>query len=317
MHRASARSFFLNKRKLPIRKSTNIVDSVPGGRLVAKYAALGDVMKNVNLINLIACVGIGEKLATATGVAFSRESSGIDFREFAANAFSEEQGMAWRRSFELLGTECSHLGLMASAKTCAKIVELASQDARYGDMARLNEELRIRLQDELGSVLCFSVALGRQELVKNDDLFGANVAKAFPTASFDIKEAGQCMAFERWVAAVFHLMRVAEIATVTIGERIGYSSHKKGFGEVLKYMDSQLSIARSDYARASELFKGDIEFLSDVSAQMHSVNQAWRQRVSHLDKKYSEEEAMRIWDATKGLMQSLATKVTEGTEDST
>lgn len=46
--------------------------------------------------------------------------------------------------------------------------------------------------------------------------------------------------------------------------------------------------------------------------KMHAVNQAWRQQVAHMDKKYTEEEAQRIWEATKGLMQHLATNLTKG-----
>ena len=46
---------------------------------------------------------------------------------------------------------------------------------------------------------------------------------------------------------------------------------------------------------------------------MHAVNQAWRQRVAHLDRKYTEEEALRIWSATKVLMEHLAEKLAEET----
>jgi len=41
---------------------------------------------------------------------------------------------------------------------------------------------------------------------------------------------------------------------------------------------------------------------------MHAVNDAWRKHVAHMDRKYTEEEAMRIWDTTRVLMQQLTTK---------
>jgi len=76
-------------------------------------------------------------------------------------------------------------------------------------------------------------------------------------------------------------------------------------------MDTNLRKIREDYKNSNPLFKGDVEFLAGVTAQMHSVNQAWRQRVAHMDSKYTEEEAFRIWEATKGLMNQLAGKLTE------
>ena len=104
---------------------------------------------------------------------------------------------------------------------------------------------------------------------------------------------------------------MAEIAAVTIGRRVGYDSPREGFGEVLNYLDNGLRQVRESYQSANPRFKGDVEFLSVVSALGHSVNQAWRQRVSHMDRQYTEEEATRIWAATQGLMQQLATKLSE------
>jgi hypothetical protein len=42
--------------------------------------------------------------------------------------------------------------------------------------------------------------------------FGNEVAVAFPSATYDIREASNCFALERWPACVFHLMRTLEIA---------------------------------------------------------------------------------------------------------
>ena len=42
------------------------------------------------------------------------------------------------------------------------------------------------------------------------------------------------------------------------------------------------------------LFKGDAEFLGGVAAHMRDVNLAWRRRVAHIERNYTEEEAQRI-----------------------
>jgi hypothetical protein len=204
------------------------------------------------------------------------------------------------------------LDMPMTSHTASKFVDvLTNNKSTYSDYIELVEELENRLHDELKIRVFYSIERNKEPFLSDEALFGENVLKAFPSAAFDIQESAKCLAFERWTSAVFHLSRISEIALVSIGERVGFQSHKPGFGEVLKYMDNQLEKARKDYNNASPLFKGDVEFLSSVTAQMHAVNQAWRQRVAHLDKKYTEEEAMRIWHSTKGLMEQVAEKLSE------
>ena len=105
--------------------------------------------------------------------------------------------------------------------------------------------------------------------------FGEQVDISFPSIAWDIEEAARCLAFDRWTAAVFHLSRVAEIATVTISKRVGYKDFKEGFSAALKYLDCELKRAREDYKNADSRIKGDRAFLSSVSAQMRAVNNAW------------------------------------------
>ena len=48
--------------------------------------------------------------------------------------------------------------------------------------------------------------------------FGDAVFDAFPSARFDIPEAGTCLAVGCNVAAAFHLMRVAEVGMRELGK---------------------------------------------------------------------------------------------------
>ncbi len=218
----------------------------------------------------------------------------------------------YKKAISLIRLECKALGFKASAKTVDRMQQILDDPSKnLPDWVTVCEELSGRIRDEMEMTHFLSVREDEWQYLTESEPFGKQVATAFPSAIFDLQEAAKCRAFERWTAVVFHLSRVAEIAMVSIGERVGYKSPKPGFGEVLKYMDNQLKKAREDHSNANPLFRGDLEFLSGVTAQMHAVNQAWRAKVSHLDKKYPEEEALRIWDATKGLMQNLSTKLKE------
>jgi hypothetical protein len=49
----------------------------------------------------------------------------------------------------------------------------------------------------------------------------------FPEAIYDAREAGNCFAFERFTAAVYHLMRVAEYGLVSVAASAGVAEDKR------------------------------------------------------------------------------------------
>jgi hypothetical protein len=73
-----------------------------------------------------------------------------------------------------------------------------------------------------------------------DGLLGTTINRilpaieSFPDAAYDLKEAGNCFAFERFTACVYHLMRVAEFGLVSVAQSIGVDEEKinKGWGRV-------------------------------------------------------------------------------------
>mgnify|MGYP001585324592 CR=1 FL=1 len=77
-----------------------------------------------------------------------------------------------------------------------------------------------RLSDEVESYRFFYVEKDRQQYLANENLFGEQVAKAFPSAEADIQDAGRCLAFNRWTASVFHSMRVLEIGLNALAKEL-------------------------------------------------------------------------------------------------
>lgn len=279
--------------------------------MYSKYITLGEIVKRFEPKLSVLCIELS-KLAGSSG-AFSAiyQSKPPDQRqEFIAipSDFIEPFSQLAKGIYE----ECQKVGLPFSAICADRLVAyLSSINTNTTGFHSRCLELLQRIEDELSGSLLFSIPVDEQRLITESHLFGEKVSTAFPSAVFDIEEAGKCIAFERWTAVVFHLSRIAEIALVQICKRVGYNNPKPGFGDALKYMDSSLKKAREDYTNADPLFKNDIEYLSSVTAQMHAVNQAWRQRVSHLDRKYTKEEVLRIWTATRALIQQLADKLSE------
>jgi hypothetical protein len=60
------------------------------------------------------------------------------------------------------------------------------------------------------------------------------VIRRFPKTATEIEECSKCYACDRFGAAVFHIMLVAEAGAVELGKVIGVTSHRPGFGSTVK-----------------------------------------------------------------------------------
>lgn len=210
-------------------------------------------------------------------------------------------------------TLCQALGFtgpLQYAERSKKTVD--SGCCTWAELATVSTELHSRIIDEFAGLVFmwidepeFYYPLDKS---KSHDLFGEKVGSQFKRASIDIDEAGACYATGRYTACVFHLMRVAEAGLNAIAKRVRYDDPRPVWEGVLNYIDKQL---RTNYDEMNALFKGDVEFLSGIASHMHDVNLAWRRRVAHVERSYTKEEAKRIFEATKGLMQHVAEKLSE------
>ena len=75
---------------------------------------------------------------------------------------------------------------------------------------------------------------------------------------------------------------------------------------LITYLEGQQAKKHAEHDTA---VKGDLEFLAGVAAHGQSVVNAWRNRVAHIERAYSEEEAERILLATQVFMSHLAQKL--------
>jgi hypothetical protein len=217
-----------------------------------------------------------------------------------------------------LRAEAERLGLLATVAQADRIEHYvrswfdrstSSTPASFNftTLGQMASDLHVRVIDELEARLCFILPVDRRPWF--DALqFAEVVAEHFPSSIADMEEAGKCYALGRNTACVFHLMRVTEAGLIAIARRIEFPDDRPMWEPVVKFIDAQL---KKNYAEMSAVFKGDVEFLSGIAAQMHAVNLAWRRRVAHVESSYDDGQAKRIFDATKGLMEHIAAKLSE------
>lgn len=133
-------------------------------------------------------------------------------------------------------------------------------------------------------------------------LFGDAVNDRFIEAAEDIEDAGRCLAFGQGTAAVMHLMRVAEVGLKSLAQalKIPYAPSWESY---LNQIQTKIG---ANHKTKSTKWKKSEKFFRDVSGDLITIKQAWRNPTMHVDRKYYPDEAEVIFGAVRTLMQTLA-----------
>jgi hypothetical protein len=133
-------------------------------------------------------------------------------------------------------------------------------------------------------------------------LFGKGVNDRFPLAIDDIEEAGKCLALGRGTACVLHTMRVLESGLKVIAKALDIP-YAPSWESYLKQIATNIGTERK---RKTKKWLRDEKFYRDLSGDLLTVKQVWRNPTMHVDRKYSVEEAEQIFAAANALMNRLA-----------
>jgi len=114
-------------------------------------------------------------------------------------------------TFEIWRSEVSRIGLPVTTQHIAEEIENLRNNPltrkQIGDMASaINDSLR----REMKAMKLFCLSGETQHYYEAISPFGSDVASAFPSAEYEIGEAGNCLSLGRSTASVFHSMRVLE-----------------------------------------------------------------------------------------------------------
>lgn len=133
-------------------------------------------------------------------------------------------------------------------------------------------------------------------------LFGQPIADRFPEASEDIVDAGRCLAFGQGTATVMHLMRVLEVGLKALADALGIpyaTSWESYLGQIQKQIAAKHATKTRKWIKSEKFFR-------DVSGDLMTIKQAWRNPTMHVDRKFYPDEAEVIFGAARTLMQTLA-----------
>lgn len=138
----------------------------------------------------------------------------------------------------------------------------------------------------------------------DEPLCGTDVRAKFPSATYDIDEAGKCLAFGRSTACVFHLMRVMEITLKAISRCLALGvPTNPNWGTWLSPIRAEMQKRRSGWS--------DFTLFQDCWQRIDAIKDAQRNQTMHVETVYTEEEALLIFKNTEAFLKKVASRMDE------
>lgn len=225
------------------------------------------------------------------------------------------------KAIEWLGyvrDQCGTIGLTVSSETILEIVDSLRDSSKRLSSQWLRDQVA-NLQGLIKKELKYKTFLyiTPEKLrfcptQKVPHIFGEAVTTAFPSAVFDIEEAGKCLSLARSTASVFHLMRALEFGLGTLGNVFGVSLARTNWAPALDQIESKIRDMHKDPAwKAMPDCKEQQEFYAQAASHFGILKDAWRNYTAHARGIYTEEKAILIFDNVREFMQTLATRLHE------
>jgi hypothetical protein len=224
-------------------------------------------------------------------------------------------------SLERIAGGCRVLGLDLSVSYAEELAErLKKVRSIYDDskpkqppveLARECAILRKRIDDQLAGRFFFAIPGDHRDYYEQKlPLFGPTVQEEFPSAGFDIEEAGKCFALGRYTACVMHLMRVLEVGMDALKVETGIASYsptwKVALDQILKTTSTKNEKDKTPEERAKD------GFIRDAVHYLTGVKDAVRNPVMHkVARTYTDETAKEVIASVRAFMRHLATRLSE------
>jgi hypothetical protein len=185
------------------------------------------------------------------------------------------------------------------------------------DSSALVTQLRSALETDHSTNRVFLILDNdRGELANRGDLFGPAVSGAFPSAEADIREAGNCLAAECNTAAVFHLMRVAEVGLRALARDRRVRLPRKepldlaAWDTIIAELEAAGEAIRNYPKTVAQ--SAQYAFHHGALTQFLQFRDAFRDQLTHARQQFGADQAMKIFEDVRTFMQTLAARISEG-----
>lgn len=206
--------------------------------------------------------------------------------------------------------QCEDLQMPVSLAAAKRLLDLAPTESARQIRDRLNN-LAITFNDELAQHQFLYVPTNRLPWFDMPavERFGTEVWKQFPSTVFDLEEAVQCFAYERYTACVFHLMRAMEEVVrrwaVSLGinlTRPGATLKDRMWDDLSREIEQKVDAL----PRSTEFEKDQWNEQRATLVSLSHVRHVWRNATMHPQEKYLDSEAHEVFEASRVLLKKIA-----------
>jgi hypothetical protein len=206
-------------------------------------------------------------------------------------------------------------GMDSSAAQCKRIIDkidAKGRELRCGELREGLKQLRERSEDEFKTQFFVHLDPKQAALFQKPIREWESVASRFNDVRYNLEESAKCFALERYGAAVFHIMQVAEYGVIQVGGLLGVLGDKPGWS-CLKRLQDLIAVP---YPQRSPLAQQHSKLLENVLPLAAAMKDAWRHKLDHVDNQirwvdtdFSPQVAEEIISATRGFMRKLAAEL--------
>jgi hypothetical protein len=100
----------------------------------------------------------------------------------------------------------------------------------------------------------------------------------FDETARDIEEMNKCYALGRYPASMFHALHVAEWGAIKLGEYVGVTDPKKGWGSTKKRL---AELVKGGHPNLPVGLADKWDFIEQMNREIDSLTLAWRHKVDH------------------------------------
>jgi hypothetical protein len=226
----------------------------------------------------------------------SLQTVGLLFKDSVHKDISKDESKRFVAVLEEVQQRCPEYGLNYTSDMAKRISEKSAPET-YADLFSELDHLNGSLIYELNKESLFRIPSERKDYFERDDLFGAEVATAFPSCERDIRKAGSCYALEQEDACVHHLMLVLERGLNALAAKVGVQYQRTNWQTIIEQIASKLKSAPKGTER---------DFYIEVNAQFGFLKDAYRNHSEHArDDHYDMPKALSTLNHVTAFMQTL------------
>jgi hypothetical protein len=218
------------------------------------------------------------------------------------------------RALESARADCESVGLRVCVVHISEVLSMlrtpSSRPQKAAELVAAAQALHQSVNREMKVTKFFRLSPDTQFYFDKSEAFGPEVSVAFPSASYDVTEAGNCLALGRGTAAVFHAMRVLEHGLCALAGQFGVPFEHRSWHGIIEEIERAIR-AIGKQPNKPPNWKDDEQFYSEAASQFMHFKNGWRNYTAHAVFKYTETEAEAIYRHVRDFMRHISKRLKE------